>query len=317
MAKVLITEQYLQDVADAIRSLNGLTTEYTPAQMAAAITALVTGCDATAANILSGKQAMTENGRVTGTMTNNGAVSKSITPSTSAQSYTVPAGYHNGSGKVTVAAAPTSLIDGTATAANVLSGQTFFCDSYTAKTGTMTNNGAVSKSITPSTSAQSYTIPAGYHNGSGKVSVAAAPTSLIDGTAAVADVLSGKTFFCDSYTAKTGTMTNRGAWAGTGSFTASAPGTGKSVAVTVPAGYHNGSGKVTVSMGTAKKVDWGSGALAIRSATATGTRIGMMYIGDNGGVSYAGDQYPVYPVGTSGDYTLCWMLVAIGKSYVV
>ena len=35
-------------------------------------------------------------------MTNNGAVSKTITPSASSQTYTIPAGYHNGSGKITV-----------------------------------------------------------------------------------------------------------------------------------------------------------------------------------------------------------------------
>ena len=38
-------------------------------------------------------------------MTNNGAISKTITPSASTQSYTIPKGYHNGSGKVTVNAA--------------------------------------------------------------------------------------------------------------------------------------------------------------------------------------------------------------------
>ena len=79
---------------------------------------------------------------------NNGAISKTITPSTSSQSYTVPKGYHNGTGKVTVNAAPTSLINGDATEANVLSGKTFFSDSYTAKTGTMTNNGGTTKSAT-------------------------------------------------------------------------------------------------------------------------------------------------------------------------
>ena len=42
-------------------------------------------------------------------MTNNGAISKTITPSASSQTYTIPAGYHNGSGKVTVnAAVPSS-----------------------------------------------------------------------------------------------------------------------------------------------------------------------------------------------------------------
>ena len=36
--------------------------------------------------------------KITGTMTNNGAISKTIN---AGESYTIPAGYHNGSGKVT------------------------------------------------------------------------------------------------------------------------------------------------------------------------------------------------------------------------
>lgn len=55
--------------------------------------------DATAANILSGKTAYVNGSKLTGTMTNNGAVSKTMTAN---GSYTIPAGYHNGSGKVTV-----------------------------------------------------------------------------------------------------------------------------------------------------------------------------------------------------------------------
>lgn len=54
---------------------------------------------ATAANILSGKTAYVNGSKVTGTMTNNGAVAKTMTAN---GSYTIPAGYHNGSGKVTV-----------------------------------------------------------------------------------------------------------------------------------------------------------------------------------------------------------------------
>ena len=54
---------------------------------------------ATAANILSGKTAYVNGSKVTGTMTNNGAVAKTMTTN---GSYTIPAGYHNGSGKVTV-----------------------------------------------------------------------------------------------------------------------------------------------------------------------------------------------------------------------
>lgn len=62
---------------------------------------------------------------------------------------------------------------GNASATHVLSGKTFTSPAGLAVAGTMTNNGAVSKTITPSTSAQTYTIPAGYHSGSGKVTVSA------------------------------------------------------------------------------------------------------------------------------------------------
>ena len=95
--------------------------------------------NAAASDVLSGKTFSNSSGSLTGTMTNNGAVSKSFTPSAASQSYTIPAGYHNGSGVVTVAATPTSLIDGDATTANVLKGKTFFVDSFTKKTGTMVN----------------------------------------------------------------------------------------------------------------------------------------------------------------------------------
>ena len=60
---------------------------------------------------------------------------------------------------------------GNATSAQVLTGYTFTNSSSVGISGSMTDNGAVSKTITPSTSAQTYTIPAGYHNGSGKVTV--------------------------------------------------------------------------------------------------------------------------------------------------
>ena len=67
------------------------------------------GCDfdantqdatATAAEILSGKTAYNKAAKVTGTMKNNGAVSGKIT--TKAGQYTVPQGYHDGSGKVQI-----------------------------------------------------------------------------------------------------------------------------------------------------------------------------------------------------------------------
>lgn len=66
--------------------------------------------DATAgaAEILNGKTAYVTGNKVIGTMTNNGAVSGTI--STKAGQYTVPKGYHDGSGKVSIASAEQAKI---------------------------------------------------------------------------------------------------------------------------------------------------------------------------------------------------------------
>lgn len=58
--------------------------------------------DATAAvaEILSGKTAYARGAKLTGTMPNNGAATGTIT--TKAQQYTIPMGYHDGSGKVSI-----------------------------------------------------------------------------------------------------------------------------------------------------------------------------------------------------------------------
>lgn len=129
-------------------------------------------------------------------ITNRGAVSKTL--STSATSYTVPKGYHNGSGtvkistetktatpstssqsitpssgkvlsKVTVNAIPAQYKDVSGTdalAVHVLEGKTFVSEDSESRTGTMTNRGAVSHSLAAN---GTYTIPAGYHNGDGTV----------------------------------------------------------------------------------------------------------------------------------------------------
>lgn len=55
---------------------------------------------ATTADIVSGKSAYVGSGKVTGTMANNGAVSGTI--SKAGDSYTIPSGYHNGSGAVKI-----------------------------------------------------------------------------------------------------------------------------------------------------------------------------------------------------------------------
>ncbi|HEX2927751.1 MAG TPA: hypothetical protein VHP38_16075 [Ruminiclostridium sp.] len=70
--------------------------------------------NAVASDLLSGKTASTDAGDIVGNMPNKGAVT--ITPSNADQA--IPAGYHNGSGKV-------SAITGTATIADVVAGKTF------------------------------------------------------------------------------------------------------------------------------------------------------------------------------------------------
>ena len=57
-----------------------------------------TSATATAGDILSGKTAYVNGSKITGSMSNKGAVNATIAPG---GTYTIPAGYHNGSGKVT------------------------------------------------------------------------------------------------------------------------------------------------------------------------------------------------------------------------
>ena len=168
----------------------------------------VSSVTATASDVLAGKIIVTSDGAVTtGVMTNNGAVSKTL--SGSQTSYTVPAGYHNGNGevkivcqevgnvipagskqvitpdagkvitKVTVEPVPAKYGDVTnieaaqSVAAALLTGHKAIAKNSDGEAmvvdGEMPNNGAVSRVLNTSTT--SYTIPAGYHNGSGTVSV--------------------------------------------------------------------------------------------------------------------------------------------------
>ena len=76
--------------------------------------------DETANQILSGKTAWVKGKKVTGTMANRGAVSQTLN---AGGSYTIPEGYHNGSGKIT-AASLASQTQANATASQILSGRT-------------------------------------------------------------------------------------------------------------------------------------------------------------------------------------------------
>ena len=74
-------------------------------------------------------------------------------------SYTIPAGYHNGSGKIT-ANSLSSQTSGTASASDILSGKTAWV-SGSKRTGTMTNRGNLNWSGSNTT----YSVPAGYYSG--------------------------------------------------------------------------------------------------------------------------------------------------------
>ena len=234
-----------------------------------------------------------------GGIENRGAVSASVQEG---DTYTIPAGYHNGSGTVsgvsgggnyslqsktvtptkaqqpitpdsgyyglsdvTVAAIPDAYQDVssvTAAAGDVLTSKIVVTADGKVTTGTMPNNGAVSKVLDTGTT--TYTIAKGYHSGTGsvkitteaktvtptkesqqvtpstgkvlsKVTVAAIPSNYIDtseGDATAPDILSGKNAFVGGLKV-TGTMPDNGSVAGTidGLTTTS---------VTIPSGYTSG-----------------------------------------------------------------------------
>lgn len=86
------------------------------------------------------------------------------------------------------------------------------------------------------------------------------------GDATAAEVLSGKTFSSASLENATGTMTNNGAWTG------STTGEGN---VTIPAGYHNGSGyvsgKTSYNDGYAKGYAGGKASVLVKTYTKFAT----------------------------------------------
>lgn len=190
--------------------------------------------------------------------------SKTVTPTKAQQPITPDSGYY-GLSDVTVAAIPDAYQDVssvTAAAGDVLTGKIVVTADGKVTTGTMPNNGAVSKVLDTGTT--TYTIAKGYHSGTGsvkitteaktvtptkesqqvtpstgkvlsQVTVAAIPSNYIDtseGDATAPDILSGKIAFVGGLKV-TGTMPDNGSVAGTidGLTTTS---------VTIPAGYTSG-----------------------------------------------------------------------------
>lgn len=267
----------------------------------------VSGVTAAAGDVLSGKVIVDATGKtITGTMANNGAVSKTLDASDGNQSYTVPAGKHSGTGKVqivleektatptkdsqdivpttgkvlskvTVGAIPDEyqdVSDVDAVAGDVLAGKTIIAADGSTVTGTMPDNGTVSQTLDATTGKQSYTIPAGKHSGSGKVSISletktATPTKssqdivptagkvlskvtvgaipdeyqdVSNVNVTSADVLAGLTFVDANGVERTGSMPNN-----TGTITTTTlDATTNNQSYTIPKGYHPGTGKVQI-----------------------------------------------------------------------
>lgn len=129
---------------------------------------------ATAAEILSGKTAYNKANKITGSMKNNGAVAGSI--STKAGIYTVPQGYHDGSGKVSIASAEQAKL----IPDNIRSGITIL-----GVTGSMSGTEGAkpqAKTVTPTTSEQVIVPDSGY-NYLSQVTVSAIPYTESDNSA--------------------------------------------------------------------------------------------------------------------------------------
>lgn len=129
---------------------------------------------ATAAEILVGKTAYNKANKITGTMPNNGAVTGTI--STKAGQYTIPKGFHDGSGKVGISATEQAKIIET----NIRQGV-----SILGVTGTMSSTEGLksqSKTVTPTVAGFDVAPDTGY-NALASVTVEPIPYTETDNSA--------------------------------------------------------------------------------------------------------------------------------------
>lgn len=250
--------------------------------------------DATAlqGEIVNTKTAYVNGVKVTGNMVNRGAVSGEVT--TRDGVYTVPVGYHNGSGQVEISDTEQAKIiagniklgvtilgvngsldasgidtsDATAAVGEILTPKTAYVNGNKL-TGTMPNIGAQTADI--SAKATSITLTAGYHNGSGAIKIATAEQNkIITGNIKSGITIlgvAGKTEVIDTANV-TDSAVNANILSGkkafingtalTGSMTNVGAQTGtistKFGTVTPTQGYHNGSGSISIHTNEQAKI---------------------------------------------------------------
>lgn len=196
---------------------------------------------------------------------------KEVTPTKNQQNITPDSGYY-GLSAVTVKAIPEAYQDVSsvnASAADVLTGKVFVAADGTIVPGEMVNNGSVDRTLDVTTI--TYTIPKGYHSGNGKVQITlesktVTPTKeqkkitpasgkvlsevivepipekyqdVTPVTAGAAQVLEGYKIIDATGTPVDGQLPNKGAVTETVGMSVSS--------YTIPAGYHNGLGTVSLS----------------------------------------------------------------------
>lgn len=178
--KVILGEEVLIDLTADTVTADKMLKNYTAHDKSGAV---ITGTctfdadtqDATAAvaEILQNKTAYVRGSKLTGTMTNNGSVTGTI--STKAGQYTVPQGYHDGGGKVGISSGEQAKI----IAGNIKSGIQIL-----GVTGTYSGEAitAQTKSVTPDLTGFQVTADAGYDY-LAQVNVAAVPVTRVDNAA--------------------------------------------------------------------------------------------------------------------------------------